>query len=329
MRTLYLHLGYFKTGSSFLQEMWRLNEAILREQKIIYQIPVRIKGGGFGKITSGNGGLALRSASELRGALINLNQESSCLLSSEHFFTQVVDGEDMAFVPEVASALGFDKVEFLLFVRDPFEMMSSLYDQSLKRAGGAMTIEDFYNDPNLVVTPAKTLSVISKLDAVENVSLTVRNYSRNKKQILEISSEWLGVDYSRFSKPSIQTVNRSLSSGEREFLRQLNGLKARSAIDLANSLCKDLPLIQSDQIAPSSELQQKFLSANEDVFTKIQARLPDDEPLSLEFLPTPVTEDFSFTREQLSMIVDYLVRYQKKEGFLASKVISFRKRFGI
>ncbi len=329
MRTLYLHLGYFKTGSSFLQEMWRLNEETLRKQKITYKIPAKISGGGFGKITSGNGGLSLRGPSELGEALTDMDPESSCLLSSEHFFTQILESKDLSFIEEVASKHGFTKVKFLVLVRDPFGLMSSLYDQALKRSGGAMTIQDFYSDPEVVVTPAKTQTVIEKLDAIKGAELNVLNYSKNKKQILEASSEWLGIDGTQFERPAVLTVNRSLSSGERELLRQLNRVKARSATDLANSLCESLPLISSDQTIPSQEVQEKFLTENRVIFDKIQSRLPSDEPLALDFLPVPDSESFSFTREQLTVVVDYLVKYQKKKGFLASKVTSFRRRFGV
>jgi hypothetical protein len=329
MRTLYLHLGYFKTGSSFLQEMWRLNEGMLCQQGLSYHVPPKITGGGFGKITSGNGGLALRGATELGEALVNVTQDCSCLLSSEHFFTQILESRDLSFIPAIASKFGFERVKSLLLVRDPFGLMSSLYDQALKRAGGAMTIEEFYHDPSAVVTPAKTLTVIEKLDALEGADLEVLNYSLNKKRILEASSEWLGIDSSGFEKPEVQTVNRSLNSGERELLRQLNRVKARSAIDLSNSLCESLPLIASDQIAPSEQVQECFLAENESVFRKIQERLSQGQELSLELLTAPDSETFTFTREQLSVLVEYIVKYQKKKGFFASKVTSFRRRFGV
>lgn len=308
--------------------MWRLSHETLSQQGISYKIPAKIRGGGFGKITSGNGGPALRGATELGLALADLDKEKSCLLSSEHFFTQISESEDLSFISDVSSKLGFEKVKLLLFVRDPVGLMSSLYDQALKRAGGAMTIGEFYDDPTVVVTPAKTLAVIEKLDALEGADLEILNYSANKKRILEVSSEWLAIDHSRFKRPTVQTVNRSLSSGERELLRQLNRVKARSATDFANDLCENLPLISSDQMIPSEEVQKKFLRDNEAQFSSIQQRLPKDQQLSLDAAPAPESKKYEFTGEQLSELVSYLVRYQKKKGFLASKVTSFRRRFG-
>ena len=329
MKTLYLHLGYFKTGSSFLQEMWRLNEEVLRKQKITYTIPEKISSGEFGKITSGNGGLSLRGHSELAGAIGSVAQDNSCLLSSEHFFTQILESEDLSFIQKAASEHGFTKIKFLLLLRSPFELMSSLYDQALKRSGGSMTIEEFYRDPEVFVTPKKTQAVIEKLDAVSGADLKLINYSQNKKHILELSSEWLGIESSTFERPDVLTVNRSLSAGERELLRQLNHVKARSAINLANNLCEQLPLISSDQTIPPKEVQEEFLTENREAFNEIQRRLPEGESLSLDLLPSHVSESFNFTREQLEVVVDYLVEYQKKKGFFASKVTSFRRRFGI
>ena len=308
--------------------MWRLNASQLKEQGVHYHVPEKIDGGGFGKITSGNGGLALRGPDELTAAL-GCEDNLSCLLTSEHFFTQLASGENLNFLVKTASQNGFKRVKVLMFVREPISLMSSLYDQYLKRANGKLTIEEFYQNQSIDVTPVKTRQVIEKVSVLEGVDLKVINYTHNKRNILDLSSQWMGIDPAKFGAPENHTVNRSLSSGERELLRQLNQVCARDAISLANDLCEKLPTIKSDQIIPPEKVQQSFIENNGDHFEVIQQALPSDQPLRLELQNPTDANGFHFDREQLAEIVKYLVRFQKKQGFVASKLRSFRRRFGI
>lgn len=326
-RTLFIHIGHFKTGSSFLQEVWRLNADVLSAHHIFYPVPKRIQLGGFGKITSGNGGYALKGKRHLEEILSTAPQQSSLLLSSEHLYSQILDHKNCGFVKHTAAQFGFKRISFLLFLRDPVELGTSFYDQYVKRSGEKRSIDDFFDESDAVVNPTRSEMVIDAITPVADLHL--RNYTKVRKSILPITCDWTGVPFDKLKIPDIQEVNRSLTCSERELLRSLNMAGAQDTFELANALCEQLPEIQSEKSVPSLSCQRAFMERHQSAIERLNRRLPPSESLSMDLLTPPADISHSFTPDQIKLISEYVIRHQKATTWLGKKFKSLCKRLHI
>lgn len=217
-RTLYLHVGCGKTGSSALQVWLHNQSAVLREQGIDYPT--------FGRgeldiyaITSGNG-TRLVDAMRRGEAPALLRELAGCsdrniLLSSEGF--QGVEDGDLAGLKSCATALGL-RVVIIAYVRDVYDVVYSLYQQVIKRNLGTLPFREF-------VLGRKT---VQQFDVVAKYrrhfdDLVVLHYDSERLGGLEVSlCKALGVDPQRVPSMPAVKVNRSLDVVESELLRVAN-----------------------------------------------------------------------------------------------------------
>lgn len=155
MKSLVLHLGIPKTGSSALQVFCAQNRAAMLAHSLDYFELGEFTLGTRGKISAGNGAHLARSFLRPKGAAYKPDREqqlaalerqisaSTCetgLLSSEMF----VFAEDAA-LTELSQWLAARSIElrFFYYIREQVEFLSSSYIQQVKRHACTETAEQY------------------------------------------------------------------------------------------------------------------------------------------------------------------------------------------
>ena len=132
---LYLHVGHSKTGTSWVQAALRENAAALAQGGLAYPVFEGVGSEQGAEIGQGNGlWLATSPIGELELRLQMIARAAGpagAVLSSEEFFPQFARYDDPAVLPRAAQAAGFDRIEILLFIRNPVGHAASLWQQYL------------------------------------------------------------------------------------------------------------------------------------------------------------------------------------------------------
>lgn len=251
MRTLYLHIGQGKTGTSFLQSCFALSRSALATSGIRYPRSAHHQQAAAGRTTTGNGHLIrsmLGSATSRRVAgtalrASNMRHASSDLLfSSEFFFAGMSTKGRSHVLPDFARHAGYDQIKVLMLIRDPVEHVVSSYLQYVRRSGGHETLSDVAARFRL---PHRTAQVLaSHTDPM--FEFTVLNYSRVANNLADEAAKWLSLPASVLTKPAQNRVNRSLTKAETAFQRALNARLGKCSDVFADDICEAMPNIPHD-----------------------------------------------------------------------------------
>ncbi|MGB1622634.1 MAG: hypothetical protein ACPHAS_08225 [Synechococcus sp.] len=193
-------------------------------------------------------------------------------------------------------------LEVILAVRDIEEMLSSEYQQRVKRHGEQKPFEQFLRNRHFVSSHhRKAAEVLSTLKQC-NIPVNVINYSKNKSTITELVFKAIGA---RQVYPSAamdgKVINRSLSQKELQTLTVVNALYHKQfpwiSARLSDALAKQLPNVLSQQCRISKGSREKLYTINNDHIAVINQHLAVDQQLISEPQP-PRQEDQSITRER-------------------------------
>lgn len=193
-------------------------------------------------------------------------------------------------------------LEVILAVRDIEEMLSSEYQQRVKRHGEQKPFEQFLRNRHFVSSHhRKAAEVLSTLKQC-NIPVKVINYSKNKSTITELVFKAIGA---RQVYPSAamdgKVINRSLSQKELQTLTVVNALYHKQfpwiSARLSDALAKQLPNVLSQQCRISKGSREKLYTINNDHIAVINQHLAVDQQLISEPQP-PRQEDQSITRER-------------------------------
>jgi len=281
-KTLFLHPGLAKTGSSALQVFFAKNVDALHEQGVIYPKTLGFEAGAAGEISSGNAiGLSKYFNSQLPHDIdpdqafqdvenVLTSSDRSVLFSSE--FMQHCRNEPLENLKNLANNLGYD-VRAIIFVRSPVELYYSSYSQLVKKSCMKMDFEEFVRShPINQFGMCQVFNNILGTGAV-NIS-TYDQYScgKNISQQTEILTS-LGIeDYTGFTFES-EKINRRLGAIEVQVLRFLNNLNYSSDIvgDISDELTKTMLDSESGMVLNSDllELIKTRHSAEAEKFEKI------------------------------------------------------------
>ncbi|WP_146140418.1 hypothetical protein [Zobellella endophytica] len=297
MRTLFLHIGHGKTGSSYIQSSIALSVGDLLKNNIVYP-SINLDDAKKGFITSGNGGLLL---SPQIFKILENSKGSDILFSSEMLFHHFIDNpNNYNVVNEFCEKEGISQVKILLYIRNPVSHAASDFQQSVKRGGNGNTIERFFEGYRM---PANVRKFISDREKIKNSSLTIVNYSKERKALLTSFSGWLGIPESTLSTPAKKVVNRSLTYSELEFQRHLNKKLGISGDFIADPLCNLLPDVKSEVVLPSLESQKSMISRlSQDIeFVNLHAKSNGyDIDISIE--NTKRKTDLTFSQAQVEVL---------------------------
>jgi len=210
-KKIFFHIGPGKTGTSAIQAWLLENRKLLSENGVLYpsheQSENKISSGNFRSILKLQNGIWSVDKERLKKLVTDFeNSDYKCLLlSSEHFFVLVK--ELLVIVPHAI---------FIMYLRNPIELLESNYNQGVKRHG-------FVNkfDVSLKRRKINIPRFTNILNLLPNNQVIVRSYDlalELKGGIIEDFTSILGVKTSIRNK----TINTSYSLEALEVKRVFN-----------------------------------------------------------------------------------------------------------
>lgn len=303
MRTLYLHVGHGKTGSSFIQSVCAKSRKALLDAGIFYPAHEDDEDAARGHISSGNG----HCLSDPSKALSTCPDEAPAVLfSSEKLFSTLFEPTVWRRVTQYAKRNSLDKIEILLFIRAPIAHYSSTHQQLIKRRGHFGDFNDFISNYD---TPFKVKDFIESSDTNNHIALTVKNYSLSHENLGNEFANWLGVDASCLDTKSIPTVNRSLTVEELYIQKTVNQRIGASGRMCADLLCNTLPDVQADEIVPPLETQDALIDRLEPAIAWVNSRVGTGNAYGTT-RKTPTNQDVDTGRistQQLDVVLNGLL----------------------
>ena len=306
MSVLYLHAGHSKTGTSWVQAALRENEAKLTEAGLAYPIFDGVGNEQGAEIGQGNG-LWLATSPvfelELRLRMIaDVSGPEGVVLSSEEFFPQLTEHDDPAALPQAALVAGFDRIEILLFIRNPVGHAASLWQQYLKRAGGTAPIEAFFDK---YCVPERVARFLDRFLSTDSVRLTCLNYDRHRGDLLAPFCAWLGLPVNTLTPPCAPTINRGMTRAELALQVALNRRIGRAGRLFSDALCVGLPNLSPDPVYPDPACQRAMCARLAPTLEQVNACLPEEERYRPDITSMAHNADhaaLSFSPEQVDLI---------------------------
>ena len=269
---LFLHIGHGKTGSSFLQSCFSKNrDHLLSHGGVVYPIDPEDQSQ-YNKISSGNGRLFQKAARE--NALSDLPWDSNAnaiFYSSEFLYNDTSwMGCEAVFDGSLVSA-----VDILLFIRNPLEMLSTCYQQIVKRGGYFKSFDEYAAGFKFY---GRLLRVLQDLQGRDRCSLRVCNYSRIS-HTEDVAAAWLGCP--PFKTVPRSRINRSLTFSELFFQIEINRYFGKSGSFVADALCNELPDQEAYVFSPSQQALTMFLEHEMRYIEAINRIIPETEALEI------------------------------------------------
>ena len=309
-KSIIIHIGHGKTGSSFIQSSLDKSRDRLFDHGISYPSSSNQKTVPDSCIRSGN-----THAKELVRTCKEFVTDSAgpiptLLLSNEILFEDFARNENCF---QFLSSLNAS-VRVILFTRDPLDHAASSYNQLLKRHGYVNSFDEFLGQYDYFNLMFSFFELANRF----GIAVDFVNYSKIKELILNKFSDLIRVPRNTLRSPDVEIVNRSLSEVEMHIQRQFNKKYGRDARKfVANPLCEKLPYIKNG-----------FPSLSEKCFSQFQAKmnqkisifndkyaLNEDQKYNLitdehysSFLSkiNKIPGEFLRTAEQLDVLVDSL-----------------------
>lgn len=306
MRTLYLHIGHGKTGSSYIQSALAGSVEALEELDFEYPSHRGIEAAAHGSISSGNGRNLLAEG-------FRLSAERT-LLSNEQLFSLMAAADSRSMVDQALERSGAEQVKVLLFIRDPVSNCCSSYQQSVKRKGNTGEIS---NALRRFRQPERVNNVLDYLEGL-GAETTVFNYSRERYRLIECVEQWLDVPAGSICRPPVEVVNRSMTRSEIAFQKHLNRAfnGAKCGHIFSDRLCTELPDVPPDDMRPSIEEQQALWDRLADTISRVNARIPTEARYMHErdVKPPKFSGDdpLYFTEDQLRILAEALAEKEKQ-----------------
>lgn len=281
-KNIYLHIGHGKTGTSALQVCLAKSHQILSNAGILYKQHASFLHAHSSQVSSGN----LDPQDDAKGwfdsqVLETLNQFPSYhtyIFSCENAF-HYMDSVYSSFERhrELVSLFIF------LSVRNPAEMLSSEYQQLVKRDGLAISFEAFLHQREFQC--AHTIRALRIIEALETrgIPLYLFNYSSLGASINPSILERMNLStIADRESHSSGVVNRSLTLSELQLTIIVNSLYGKHAgAKLTDELVNRLPLVESDMLVMDSDSCDAMISKMHPIVEQINRRLPQESPLSL------------------------------------------------
>lgn len=253
-RTLFVHTGVWKTGSTALQAHLNFNRARLAEIGVSYEFPDRADRGG------GNGAYLCSRllghhipTDELSEHLETLFAARKTAICSCETFTSFGEAEWEQLL-DSAKPLGI-QVRTITYVRDVAPYYQSLYAQGLREGRHCRGLAEFclFNVYAPVVASLRTLA-----EHIGPAKMTVLHYESTKHAIDTPFMAALRIDAGLLSAEMLsKRINRSFSSYEVKVLTRLVQRTGQQfASELADLLLKRRPDLESDQLLDSDVLQR-------------------------------------------------------------------------
>jgi hypothetical protein len=280
---IFLHIGHGKTGTSAIQSSLAMASEDLSKRGINYPIPQSLRDRASRlEITSGN--WEPIPEVNLTDQLIEIakkNQEDSkIILSSESLFWLIPE-----LIQNKRNWETHIDLHIILAVREIEEMLSSEYQQRVKRHGDAMPMEQFLRARHFVSSHHAKAAEIIELMTQSSITNTIINYSRHKRNISKLIFKFIGAeDLYPAEEMAGAIINRSLSSKELEILITINALYYSKfpwiSAKISDTLINNQPNLEPQQCKIGQQYLQKVYEINNAYLQAINASLNETEQLT-------------------------------------------------
>ena len=291
---LFLHIGHGKTGTSAIQSALAIASEDLAKRGINYPIQQALRDRASRlEITSGN--WEPTSEVSLTNQLLEIAKSnyknSKIILSSESLFWLVPE-----LIQNKSTWETHIDLHIILAVREIEEMLSSEYQQRVKRHGDAMPLEQFLRARHFVSSHHAKAAEVIELIAQSNITNTIINYSEHKRDISQLIFKLIGAeDLYPTSQMAGAIINRSMSRKELEILITINALYYNRfpwiSTRISDALIKNQPKLEAQQCKIAKQQLQKVYETNDPYLQTINAFLDSKEQLtSLANLSQEITQ---------------------------------------
>ena len=280
---LFLHIGHGKTGTSAVQSSLAIASGKLLERGINYPIHPSLRDRSSQlEITSGNWAPnpEVNLTQELLTLAHNNQSAPSIILSSESLFWEI---------PElIENKNGWENhidLHIILAVREIEEMLSSEYQQRIKRHGDSMPLEQFIRARKFISSHHEKAAEIIDLMSQSGISNTIINYSKHKRDISQIIFKLIGAEDAYPAERMDEVIiNRSLSRKELEIMITINKLYYNEiptiSTRISDALIKNQPNIKPQKCKIIQQQLDKVYAKNHSYIKTINQHLGQNEQLS-------------------------------------------------
>jgi len=332
---LYIHCGYHKTGSSFLQTIFSQNRQFLIDNGIYFPVSADDKNMLGAKISRGNGielvnFLNKKNEIEASRLFSNwlketiINNCSSLLISSEGFFHTFSKEDSMKMFCDICEKSGIDGIDGLLLFRNPIKHVLSVYKHRAKYG----KIQNF---KNWASSNYETLEITEYfLDNYNkyDINWCFRKYSSDSNTLIEIAfKDWLNLSIPKISKE--QRVNASLTLSEILALYEAKQFVPEFLLrEISHSLSKLPNSEKAKDIRLNShysKIAYNSLKKNIDVIERVNHILPSHKKLEFEEVKNIEElneEHIILSATQLRILLEHI----KKTDSIKIKLIAFLKK---
>ena len=301
---LFLHIGHGKTGTSAVQSSLAIASDELSKKGIRYPIQQSLRDQASRlEITSGNWqpNPEVSLTAQLLEIANNNPKNEKIILSSESLFWLVPE-----LIQNKSEWENHIELHIILAVREIEEMLSSEYQQRVKRHGDAMPLKQFLRARHLISSHHEKAAEIIGLMSQSKISNTIINYSKHKRDISRLIFKFIGAEE---LYPADQMagaiINRSLSGKELEILITINALYYSKfpwiSTRISDALIKNQPTIEAQRCKIDKQQLEKVYEKNNTYLQTINACLnPTEQLTTLTTLSDKITPEKS--PEQLNKI---------------------------
>jgi len=270
-KRIVIHAGPAKTGTSAIQYWLGNNHEFLKERGVFYPE----HGWDKNNVSSGNRREVLRrtKGGEFRvsrykvSRLLKKFEKSGChtlLLSSEFFSSKIQE-----------LSCFFSQAEFVLYLRNPVELLESSYNQRVKRRA---LVDRFSLPESIDQSVWDALEMLMNSDVSDRI--IIRPYAESLFCGGSIICDLLKVIGVDLSIERSCRINSSYSFGALEFMRFLNHFPAKNSVRSAVDKC--LQGCSKNSEAHSLLTPKKFVALNQDVASKLEAFIISHGQFQLE-----------------------------------------------
>jgi hypothetical protein len=283
VKKVFLHIGHGKTGTSAIQAILAKNHHNLKEHKILYPFHAGFEQALKGHISTGNLTVTEGSKwlSETIMSIINDDDDvcDTFIFSSEYMFWYMED-----FFETAPGLINDIKFELILCVRNPIEMVASVYQQLVKRSGCILDFEEYIKHKKYTEPHAVHAAKLVKRFEENGFQYRLINYSAHKFNIATRLIDAMNISNIDLEHvDDVQIVNRSLDNAELQLLLIINSLYGASAgFQVSDALVNNLPSIKPATLSVSVSTADNISKAMSDAVNYLNARLPSSEQINYD-----------------------------------------------
>ena len=229
-KTLYIHIGTHKTGSTAIQNFLALNRPELQRHGVLYpgttlnHYYVAAEISAAEQPFSNNKTELFRVFSEIRD---NLNDVGKCIISAENFY-----GNCETACPNIRKILDFFQIDvqvkIIIFFRPQVSLIESFYQQLVKSIidRSTLTFSQYLQNPYAFCDYYQQANLWAACFGKENIIIRRYDPSQTRTKIYEdfLSAVNLSGQFEWEIPPALE-MNKGLQNDTVEFLRWLNILR--------------------------------------------------------------------------------------------------------